>query len=83
MDVRMQKHRITCWLGRLFVVLSLMSSWGAQAAIESVAPLSGGTAWYFNGTGAGNLPSAAAVCQQALANVASFSFAGTVPNQYG
>jgi hypothetical protein len=82
MDVRMQKHRITCWLGRLFVVLSLMSSWGAQAAIESVAPLSGGTLWYFSGTGPGGLPTAAAVCQQQPA-FGNFSFVGTVPNCCG
>jgi len=46
MDTRVQKYRMTCWMGRLFVVLSLVASWGAQAAVESVAPLSGGSTWY-------------------------------------
>jgi len=77
------KYRISHWLGKLLVVFSLISPWGAQAAMESVAPSSGGTLWYFSGTGAGGLPSAAAVCQQsqwALSHVTSYSFAGTVPN---
>jgi hypothetical protein len=39
MDARMQKLRMTRWLGRLFVVLFLVASWGAEAAIEYVPRL--------------------------------------------
>ena len=37
MDVRMQKYRMTRWLGRLFIVLSLVTSCGAQAATTCTA----------------------------------------------
>lgn len=40
MDARRQKHRMIRWLGRLFVVLSLVTPCGAQAAVESVPPVS-------------------------------------------
>lgn len=41
MNARMRKHRIMRWLERLFVVLSLVASWGAEAAVlESVPPIS-------------------------------------------
>jgi len=39
MDARMRKYRMSRWLGMLFVVFFLMTSWGAQAAVETV-PLS-------------------------------------------
>ena len=39
MDARMQKHRMTRWLGRVFVVLSLVVSYEVQAMVESVAPI--------------------------------------------
>lgn len=39
MDARMQKHRMTCWLGRVFVALSLVVSYEVQAMVESVAPI--------------------------------------------
>ena len=35
----MQKHRRTRWIGRLLVALSLLASWGAQAALDTVAPI--------------------------------------------
>jgi hypothetical protein len=39
MDAGMRKHRMTLWMGRLLFVLSVLASWGAQAALDSVAPL--------------------------------------------
>jgi hypothetical protein len=40
---RKHKHRITRWMGRFVVVLSLVASWEVQAAVESVSPV---TVWY-------------------------------------
>lgn len=36
MDAGMQKHRMRSWLGRLFVALSLVASWGVWASEDSV-----------------------------------------------
>lgn len=76
MDARMQKHRKTRWMGRLFVVLSLVVSWGAQAALESVPLVSTWceTITSIGGTGQCGFPTDLAAAQHLLATVSSSNY---------
>jgi hypothetical protein len=74
------------FFGALMLALFAASAHAQTANIESVVPISGGTLWYFSGTGPGGLPTAADVCQQSnlyLTNSGRYVFVGTAPNCCG
>jgi hypothetical protein len=85
MDARMQKHQMARWLVGLVAALQLVlfaTPSPAQAGVESVAPISGGTAWYNNWIG-GPFPSADAACRApgTCPICGSLTYVGIVPSR--
>lgn len=92
MDLRMQNHRMTCWLGRFVAALLLVlfaTAFPAQAAVESVAPVSDGGIWLFydpdNRSPQTLSPDVACNSGYNLywAGPNGFTYLGSIPNQYG
>jgi hypothetical protein len=82
----MQKHRVVHWLGRFVAALLLVlfaRATPTQAAVESVAPISGGTVWHTSWK-AGSFPSAVAACSSLSPGdcpvCGSLTYVGTKPN---
>lgn len=86
MTARLHKLQMTRWLGSLFVVFSLMTSSGTQAAVESVGPISGSRYWFLanGGISLQQFPTVEAACTSSSNfppwEAGIWFYIGTVPN---